>query len=1095
MEKILIANRGEIAIRIIRAARQLGFQTLAVYAPDDSEALHVSYADDACELPGEGAAAYLDIGAMVSAAQDNECWAIHPGYGFLSENGDFARRCEDGGIRFIGPRPETLDLFGSKVQALKLASDLGVPVMPGTSEPTSLEQARAFAQENGGAVMLKALAGGGGRGMRVVRSLDDLDEAYQRCRSEAEQAFGNGDLYVERLLHNARHIEVQIVGDGSGKVTHLWERDCTVQRRHQKLLEIAPSPVLPQSMREQILEAAQTMASHARYENIGTFEFLVSDEGFWFMEANPRLQVEHTVTEEITGVDLVQTQIRIAAGRSLSDLGLVSAPQAKGFAIQARVNLEEFMENGTSMPRSGLITGFIPPSGPGVRVDTFGYAGYKTSHRYDSLIAKVIARGESFLSATGTLTGALREFHITGLPTNIPLLGAILGHPTFLQGEYNTSFIETHQSDIQAAIGTFSPLTPPAAEGAGYDKSHSSQAPSALPMGYDPDEALHAPMEGMVVTVDVEVGDLVQQGQPLVVIEAMKMEQSVRAAYSGRVNAVTARVGDVIKENDILAIIEPDDADSSTGDSIKASALPFGEKDAGWGVEVEEIQQRLTMAQQMGGKDKVSKQKAKGKLTARERVQALVDEGSFSEVGALTGFAEYDEQGNLINVQPANFIGGTARLDGRKVTLGIDDFTLRASSGDAAIHGKQIFLENYARDMRLPVVRLLDGASGGGSVKMALKHGFHYVPINPGWDAVVDNLSLVPVVAAAVGPTVGLGAARLAMSHLAVMVRGIGQAFTAGPPVVKGSTGEDLSLEELGGVGIHAESGVVERLVETEQEAFDVIRKFLSYLPRNVDELPPRQVCSDPIERREEQLLNAIPRNSRKPYDIHAILEAIFDQGSIFTYSEYGGSTVTALARLNGYPVGVLATNPLKGVTMTVEGAQAVTRLVDLCDTFHLPIVSLTDQGGVSIGSAAERRGTIRHGVRAISAIYQARVPQAELILRRIFGVGGAGMVNRHRASPSWSWPSGTWGSLPSRGGIEAAFSAQLNQAENREQELERISQEMEKIASPLRTAESFGVQNMIDPRESRILLCDWVEDAYRTLPKQLGKPAFGLRP
>ncbi|RBW48900.1 acetyl-CoA carboxylase family protein [Marinobacter sp. F3R11] len=1095
MERILVANRGEIAIRIIRAARQLGYQTIAVYAGDDAEALHTSFADEACELPREGSAAYLDGRAIISAALEKGCWAIHPGYGFLSENSGFARHCEDAGLRFIGPRSETLDLFGNKVNALKAASESGIPVMPGTSGPTSLRQAKAFALENGGAVILKAIAGGGGRGMRVVKSIEELDDAYLRCQSEAEQAFGNGDLYVEKLLHNARHIEVQIVGDGSGRVTHLWERDCTVQRRHQKLLEIAPSPVLPQSMREHILEAAQILASQARYENIGTFEFLVSEGGFWFMEANPRLQVEHTVTEEITGVDLVQTQIRIAAGKSLSELGLESAPPANGFAIQARVNLEEFTSDGIVRPRSGLITGFIPPSGPGVRVDSYGYPGYNASHRYDSLVAKVIARGESFLSAAATLTGALREFHITGLPTNIPLLGAILSNPAFLRGEYSTYFIAAHQQEIQTAISTFSPLAFPALEDGSCDKHQSRQDASALTMGFDTGHAIHAPMEGMIISVDVEIGDLVQQGQPLMVIEAMKMEQSVRAAYSGRVSAVTAQVGDVIRENDILATIEPGDADSLANYERTVSPPLFDEQDAGWGAEVEESQRRFAMAQQLGGKDKVSKQKAKGKLTARERVEDLADEGTFTEVGALTGFAEYDEQGNLINLKPANFIGGTVRLNGRKVTVGIDDFTLRASSGDAAIHGKQIFLETYARDMRLPVVRLLDGASGGGSVKMALERGFHYVPINPGWDAVVDNLSLVPVVAAALGPVVGLGAARLAMSHLAVMVRGIGQAFTAGPPIVKASTGEDLTLEELGGAGIHAESGVVERLVDTEREAFDVIRKFLSYLPRSVDELPPRQVCDDPVGRREEQLLSAIPRNSRKPYDINAILEAVFDRGSVFTYAEYGGSTVTALGRLNGYPVGILATNPLKGVTMTVEGAQAVTRLVDLCDTFHLPVVSLTDQGGVSIGSAAERRGTIRHGVRAISAIYQARVPQAELILRRIFGVGGAGMVNRHRALPSWSWPSGTWGSLPSRGGIEAAFSSQLNVVENRERELERISLNMEKIASPFRTAEKFGVQNMIDPRDSRRLLCDWVEDAYRILPKQLGKPASGTRP
>lgn len=1091
MERILVANRGEVAIRIIRAARQLGKETVSVYAKDDAASLHVSYADQACELHQEGAAAYLNSQALVDLARRNACSAVHPGYGFLSENADFARLCAAEGIRFIGPRPEILDLFGSKVRALALAREVGVPVMPGTSSPTSLDDARAFVREHG-AIMLKAMAGGGGRGMRVVTDLDELEEAFERCQSEALQAFGNGELYVEKLLHHARHIEVQIVGDGSGQVTHLWERDCTVQRRHQKLIEIAPSPVLDEKLRSQILNAALKLATHVAYDSIGTFEFLVSDDGFWFMEANPRLQVEHTVTEEITGVDLVQTQIYIASGHSLADLGLQAPPAVSGFAIQARVNLEEVTGEGTPMPRAGLLRVFSPPSGPGIRVDTYGYTGYQSSHRYDSLIAKVITRGKDFTSAAAALSDALNEFHIADVPTNMPLLRAVLEHPVFKGGSYSTSFIQEHMKALQNTMAGQTTRFPPSPLAAATTAVPSTNS-SMLPEDYNPADAVHAPMEGMVVSVNVAIGDAVRRGGPLMVIEAMKMEQSVRAFQDGTVRSLLVHPGDVIREKSILAIIESSGSQSSAvGESISTF---FTEEDEGWNAEVEEIGLRLSMARKMGGQDKVDKQRAKGKLTAWERVRSLVDEGSFTEIGALTGFAEYDDNGQLINVKPANYIGGTARLDGRKVTLGVDDFTLRASSGDSAIHGKQIFLENYARQMQLPVVRLLDGASGGGSVKMALEHGFHYVPVNPGWDAVVDNLSLVPVVAAAMGPTVGLGAARLAMSHMAVMVRGIGQAFTAGPPVVKGSTGEDLSLEELGGADIHADSGVVERMVDSEEEAFAVIRSFLSYLPRNVDELPSRQVCDDPVDRREDSLLKSIPRNSRRPYDIGAILSSIFDRDSVLIYAEYGGSTVTALARLNGYPVGVLATNPLKGVTMSVEGAQAVTRLVDLCETFHLPIVSLTDQGGVSIGSAAERRGTIRHGVRAISAIYQAKVPQAELILRRIFGVGGAGMVNRHRASPSWSWPSGTWGSLPSRGGIEAAFSAHLNQAENRELEMERISEQMEQISSPFRTAEHFGVQNMIDPRDSRRLLCDWVEDAYRTLPRLLGKPAFGTRP
>jgi acetyl-CoA carboxylase carboxyltransferase component len=516
---------------------------------------------------------------------------------------------------------------------------------------------------------------------------------------------------------------------------------------------------------------------------------------------------------------------------------------------------------------------------------------------------------------------------------------------------------------------------------------------------------------------------------------------------------------------------------------------------SGWTPEVEEIARRRELALEMGGPEKVRRQRDSGRLTVRERVERLTDPGSFAEIGALTGFGSYDADGQMITVQPANFVAGTASVDGRRVMVGADDFTVRGGSGDAAIHAKQIFSEEYAADMRLPVIRLLDGASGGGSVKSVLDSGFTYVPVNPAWDAVVANMSLVPVAAACLGPVVGLGAARLVMSHLAVMVTGIGQLFTAGPPVVRSGTGEDLSKEELGGVAIHRRNGAIERFAASEDEAFAVIREFLSFLPGSVHETPPVIASQDPAGRRDESLIDAVPRDPRMPYRIRPILEAIFDAGSVFRYAEYGGATITALARLAGHPVGVIATDPYRGTTMSLEGALALTRLVDLCETFHLPLVSLTDQGGITIGWAAEERGTIRHAARAIAAVYQARVPQAELIVRRVYGVAGAGMINRHRVGRSWAWPSGDWGSLPVQGGIEAAFRAQIQGAEDPQAEIDRIRTTLAAYTSTFRTAERFGVQDMIDPRDSRPLLCEWVRDAYRVLPELTGPPSFGTRP
>ena len=401
IEKLLVANRGEIAIRVMRAARELGIVSVAVHSPDDAASLHVRRADESRALPGAGARGYLDIKAVVEAAKAADCDAVHPGYGFLAENAAFARRCSEEGITFVGPSVGSLELFGDKAQARNLAVGHDVPVLPGSADAVGLDEARSFFASLGEdsdvepAMVIKAIAGGGGRGMRVVTDAAEIEEAYTRTQSEAGAAFGNDAVFVERLIARARHIEVQVIGDGQGGVAHLGERECSLQRRHQKVVELAPSPWLSDATRDRITAAAVRMAAAVNYLSLGTFEFLV-DEGdesnFAFIEANPRLQVEHTVTEEVTGVDLVKAQLRIAGGASLADLGLEqdAIPAARGHAIQCRVNMERMQPDGEVHPSGGMLTSFEPPLGPGVRVDTYGYPGYTTNPNFDSLLAKVI---------------------------------------------------------------------------------------------------------------------------------------------------------------------------------------------------------------------------------------------------------------------------------------------------------------------------------------------------------------------------------------------------------------------------------------------------------------------------------------------------------------------------------------------------------------------------------------------------------------------------------------------------------------------------------------------------------------------------------
>ncbi|MDP6623459.1 MAG: biotin carboxylase N-terminal domain-containing protein, partial [Alphaproteobacteria bacterium] len=443
LTSVLVANRGEIAIRIMRAAAETGLRTVAVYSEDDAQALHTCKADEARALGGHGAAAYLDGEQIIAIAREAGCDAVHPGYGFLSENAGFAERCAAAGLTFVGPRPETLALYGDKGRARGLAESCGVPLLNGTSGPTSLDEAGDFLAALGpdGALMIKAVAGGGGRGMRQVSEPDELDEAYRRCRSEAAKAFGNDAVYVEEFLARARHVEVQVIGDGKA-VSQLGERECSIQRRHQKLAEVAPCPGLDAGRRGEITNAAVTLAESVDFLNLGTFEFLVTPERFAFIEANPRLQVEHTVTEAVTGLDLVKLQFDIAAGRSLAELGLEQAdvPAPRGFAIELRINAESLAPDGAPRPASGNLTAFEPPSGPGLRTDTAGHLGHRINPNYDSLLAKLIAHSPApeFADVVAKAYRGLCEFRIEGVANNLGFLQNLLRHPEFLAGRGHT---------------------------------------------------------------------------------------------------------------------------------------------------------------------------------------------------------------------------------------------------------------------------------------------------------------------------------------------------------------------------------------------------------------------------------------------------------------------------------------------------------------------------------------------------------------------------------------------------------------------------------------------------------------------------------
>jgi len=511
-----------------------------------------------------------------------------------------------------------------------------------------------------------------------------------------------------------------------------------------------------------------------------------------------------------------------------------------------------------------------------------------------------------------------------------------------------------------------------------------------------------------------------------------------------------------------------------------------------WKPEVDEIIRRKALAQKMGGDEAVARHLAAGKLTARQRIAKTLDPASFKEIGALTGAAEYDEQGNLIEFTPANVVIGTGRVDDRRVVVSAEDFTVRGGSSEASISDKWIWAETLALEMRMPLIRLVDTA--GGSVKLLEKMGATKLPGYKDWK-LVDILGIVPVAAAALGSVAGLGAARVVASHFSVMVRETSQAFAAGPPVVERATGEDLTKEELGGYKIHARgSGVVDNEADSEADAFGQIRQFLSYLPSSVYQVPPHRECQDDPNRREEALLSIVPRNRKKTYDPRRLLSLVFDSDSLFEIGRHQGpSVVSMLGRLNGYPVGVMINDTrFFGGGMDARAAEKTLRFVDMCDTFHLPIVNFVDQPGVVVGLAAEKAGTIRLAVRALQAIAQSKVPWVAMILRRAFGVAGSYYGRHHDLNLRYAWPSGIWGSLPIEGGVYAAYKREIKASDDPEARRQELEAYYDQLQSPFRTAEKFGIHDIIDPRDTRPLLCDWVEQAYGVLPEQLG-PVFRM--
>ena len=1130
-KRVLIANRGEIAIRIARAASLLGMETVSIYPPADALSLHTRVSTQSVALSGSSdpVRAYLDFDAVIGAAKSTHCDCVHPGYGFLSENAAFAERCNAAGLTFVGPDPETLSLFGDKTKARSLARSLGIPIVPGSAQTVANAQdAAAIAGKIGYPVMLKAAAGGGGRGMRAVENETEMAAALARCQSEALAAFGDGSVFLEKLVSRPRHIEVQVLADRRGNIVHLYERDCSIQIRNQKVVEIAPAPKLDPKLRLRMCDDAIKLARTGKYVNAGTVEFLVDPERgeYFFIECNPRIQVEHTVTEEITGIDLVEAQFRIAAGTTLAELGLsdqAAVPKPNGFAVQARI-----VARG-----AGTLTAYKEPAGPGIRVDSCGYLGYAPPAQFDPMFAKLIGRSNSthtYESALQRTRAALAEFHIAGLPTNLGQLIQILTHPSVRAGDARTTLLseipETGADTGKSTSNSLALFVQQASALAGSASTRAAMPTNLTSMAVNEGEhGVESPVTGTIVEVSVALGSAVGAGDTLLVVSAMKMETALTAPIAGVVTAIhTGASGDNVAAGQVLATIKPD-----THAGTVATARHYG--DDSWAPMLAEVKALQSIALNRFAPDSkdpgVVRQRSRGKLTCRERIDLLLDKASFREIGSLAGFVSYDSDGRIVDFTPANHVGGWGTIEGRTSIVCADDFTSRGGHADGAIGAKSRHLDKLSVERRCPSIRLLDGSSGGGSVAAMVPQqqrqgaakessgaitagrprvaggGGSFLPGHLGSTLYAEQLAQLPVVNILLGSVVGIGAAKAVLGHFSVMVRDIAQLFVAGPPVVSHAMGYDITKEDLGDWRIHCRNGSVDNLAETEEDAIAQSKRFLSYLPSSVYEPPPVLPANpdDPSDRREEELFTLVPRKRTTTFDMRRAIRLMADKESFFEIGPlWGTDQITGFVRVNGHPMGVIASDSrhVNGGALTADGCDKLRRHLDLCDLFHLPVLNLIDNPGFAVGLEHEVAGTIRKGGEWMIAFAQTTVPLFTVIMRRSFGVAGNNFATpREGSGTRVVWPAADVGGIPPEGGIEAAYKRQLAEAKDPAALRAEINARIESARGPLGPLNKFQMEEMIDPRDTRRLICEWVEDAYRIVsqPIRLVPRALQFRP
>ena len=1134
--RLLVANRGEIAVRVMRAAAEAGIATVAVRTADEPDGLHLSFADAIVDLADIGARAYLNIDALIEAAQAADADAVHPGYGFLSESPEFARRCKAEGIGFVGPDPEVLATLGDKAAARRAAAQAGVPVLEGFDTPITLADARALLDEHG-AIMLKAVAGGGGRGMRAVANAEELEPAWERCVSEATSAFGQADIYAERLMSNARHIEVQVVGDRDGNVVAVGERECSIQRRHQKLLEIAPAPHLNQATRDALADAAVAVAREVGFVNLTTMEFLIDAPtaqpagdmvaDFRFIEANARIQVEHTVTEAVFGLDLVTTQLRLAEGAKLSDLpwfaGHGQVPVATGMAAQARVYAERITAEGQVLPATGVIQALDLPTGPGVRVDSAVRTGTTISGAFDPLLAKVIVHHPSSEPERlfAALTRALRETHITGLQTNIGFMRNLAAHEQVATA--TTRFVDEHLVQLATAADdatrldsvTGDPQTGavggPAHAGAGIDHSDplavldfgrdatntatpgaATSAPGLAPgnTSHAPDHqlppgavGLRTPLQGTVVAVGVNAGDSVKAGALVAVVEAMKMEHEVRATATGVVTEVLAAPGDTLLADQVIVVLG--DVDEVADNDLSTEE-----------VDLDEIRPSLARLQEMrarmmdsGRPDAVARRHDKGHRTARENVADLVDEGTFVEYGPLALAAQRRRRTkeDLIKRSPADgLITGVGSINGdqfddpaARCAVMVYDYTVFAGTQGIRNHAKTDRIIDVAVEGRMPFVLYAEGGGGrpgdtdGGDFGSRTFSRF------------ATMSGLVPMVGVVNGRCFAGNASLLGVCDVIIATKDTNLGM-GGPAMIEGGGLGVFRPEEIGPAEVHVANGVIDVLVEDEAEATAVARQYLSYFQGPVEQWE----AHDP-----RLLRHVVPENRLRSYNIRDAITYLADVDSVLELrAGFGHGMVTALIRVEGKPMGVIANNPNHlGGAIDSDASDKAARFMQLCDAFDLPIVYLCDTPGIMVGPEVEKTALVRHSSRIFLIGANLDTPTFTIVLRKSYGLGGIAMAggSYQRSVFSVAWPTAEFGPMGLEGSVKLGFRAELeaktDPAERKALFDELVAKEYER-GGAINYSTGFAIDDTIDPADTRFWLTNLLAAQRPPAPRDTKK-------